>query len=393
MKRVPSLVFSILCVLAGSIPTWAATFTVDSIVDAPDDNPGDGVCAAAGGECTLRAATQEANALVGPDTIILPAQVYVLTEGELDVSDSLYISGEGAGASIIDAAFRSRVLTIGSSIEVTMWGVTIQHGVAPGGLGPAGILNHGALTLSESVVRANNADCGEAGGILNAGGALTVMNTTINDNFSCGGGAGVLNLGGTLSVTASTASGNGTLFGAGGIANVGGVAMLTNSTVSGNVCTVVSPAWDYIGGILNRDGVLTLNNVTVTDNLCVYGVGGVLNEHAGTVTVGNTIVAKNLANADCAGPLISSGYSLDSDGSCGLNGPGDLSGVEPLLGPLQDNGGPTSTHALLIGSPAIDAGNPDTPGSGGATCEATDQRAVARPQGLACDMGAFEVVP
>ena len=62
-----------------------------------------------------------------------------------------------------------------------------------------------------------------------------------------------------------------------------------------------------------------------------------------------------------------------------------------MLGPLQDNGGPTFTHALLAGSPAIDARNPAAPGSGGNACEATDQRGVARPQGAACDIGAFEL--
>ncbi len=64
--------------------------------------------------------------------------------------------------------------------------------------------------------------------------------------------------------------------------------------------------------------------------------------------------------------------------------------MNPLLGPLANNGGPTQTHALLAGSPAIDAGNPATPGSGGNACEATDQRGYARPAGLACDIGAYE---
>ena len=66
--------------------------------------------------------------------------------------------------------------------------------------------------------------------------------------------------------------------------------------------------------------------------------------------------------------------------------------MNPKLGPLQDNGGPTFTHALLQGSPAIDAGNPATPGSGANACPATDQREVARPQGPRCDIGAFELV-
>ena len=74
---------------------------------------------------------------------------------------------------------------------------------------------------------------------------------------------------------------------------------------------------------------------------------------------------------------------------------GDIVGTgaspaDPLLGPLQDNGGPTFTHALQFGSPAIDKGNPATPGSGGTACEATDQRGAPRPAGAACDIGAYE---
>ena len=70
---------------------------------------------------------------------------------------------------------------------------------------------------------------------------------------------------------------------------------------------------------------------------------------------------------------------------------GNLIGSDPLLGPLQNNGGATFTHYLLSGSPAIDAGNPDVTGSGGFTCQATDQRGVPRPQGAQCDIGALEV--
>ena len=90
------------------------------------------------------------------------------------------------------------------------------------------------------------------------------------------------------------------------------------------------------------------------------------------------------------GAIVSAGHNLDGDGTCNLTAAGDISAVDPLLGPLADNGGPTETHELLPGSPAIDAiavadcvdldGEPVV----------TDQRGVARPQGVACDIGAFE---
>ena len=116
--------------------------------------------------------------------------------------------------------------------------------------------------------------------------------------------------------------------------------------------------------------------------------GGIVN--AGTAGLTNTIIANNLTGGDCGGIAPSSlGHNLDSDGTCSLSGPGDLSGVNPLLGPLQDNGGATFTIALLPGSPAIDAGND-------LACPATDQRGFPRPRDgdgddiEVCDMGAYE---
>src|SRR5262249_22733382 len=99
---------------------------------------------------------------------------------------------------------------------------------------------------------------------------------------------------------------------------------------------------------------------------------------SGVVNLVNTIVAKNTAS-DCSAKVTSSDHSLDGDGSCGVDG---LSGVDPRLGPLVDNGGPTTTHALLDGSPAVNAGNPGA-------CPAVDQRFAPRVNG--CDLGAFEL--
>ena len=82
--------------------------------------------------------------------------------------------------------------------------------------------------------------------------------------------------------------------------------------------------------------------------------------------------------------MTSQGHNLDSDNTCNLSSVGDLPNTDPLLGPLQDNGGPTETHALLPESPAIDAGD-------NAACPSTDQRGIIRPQGSACDIGAFEL--
>src|SRR5262249_25559088 len=112
-----------------------------------------------------------------------------------------------------------------------------------------------------------------------------------------------------------------------------------------------------------------------------------------TLMLRNSIVAGN-AN-DCSDfdgsgfTTVGNAYNIDSDGSCHLSGT-DQPGVDPMLAPLADNGGPTFTQALIVGSPAIDMGSPDAPGSGGTACEATDQRGVVRPVGVRCDVGAFE---
>ncbi|MEK7328362.1 MAG: M4 family metallopeptidase, partial [Chloroflexota bacterium] len=127
--------------------------------------------------------------------------------------------------------------------------------------------------------------------------------------------------------------------------------------------------------------------------------GGGIGTFGGTVTLKNTIVARNSASTapDCSGSVTSTSYNLIGNNSgCTFTATtGDqvgtnVSPINPLLSPLQDNSGPTFTHALLTGSPAINAGNPASPGSGGNACLAIDQRGVTRPVSTRCDIGAFE---
>jgi hypothetical protein len=138
-------------------------------------------------------------------------------------------------------------------------------------------------------------------------------------------------------------------------------------------------------------GTAILNNVTIANNSAPDG-GGIAN--GGTLKLKNSLIAGNSPGSapDCSGTLASQGYNLlgNSAGCGGLtNGAsGDRVGsaahpLDPKLGPLQDNGGATYTRALLSESPAIDAGSPGA-------CTATDQRGVARPQGMGCDIGAYE---
>jgi hypothetical protein len=146
------------------------------------------------------------------------------------------------------------------------------------------------------------------------------------------------------------------------------------------------------GGLVSSTGPLTLMNSTVSGNTASSG-GGLYNSSS-QVILTSSIVASNLEGVDCSfnrGSITSHGYNLDSDTSCRLTAATDHPGVDPLLGPLQDNGGPTLTHALLPGSPAIDAIPWGTNGCG--TTLLGDQRWQARPQPAwgACDSGAYEV--
>jgi len=111
-----------------------------------------------------------------------------------------------------------------------------------------------------------------------------------------------------------------------------------------------------------------------------------------TVKLQNSIVANN-SGANCGSGVTSMGYNMSSDGSCNFSNSGDRNNTNPLLGPLQNNGGPTQTMALLPGSPAVDAGNPSGCTDGNGHLLTTDQRGMPRPDSEdtgGCDMGAYE---
>jgi uncharacterized repeat protein (TIGR01451 family) len=489
--------------LLSAASAQALVFTVDATVDAVDETPGDGICATAplrklGQVCTLRAATQEAHALGGPHTIVLPSGTYTLSlksdaatdftsdaSGPLKIHSGVTLTGAGGLTTVIDANHLYRVLIVrgtasisgvtiqggrlvvaglfgefsgggifnvgtltltasrvlhnsagsGGGIynvpigDLTMAGVFVGHNAAVAGGG--GIDNDGSMTITDSSISSNAAD-DQGGGILNTG-TLTISHSTVSDNAAYEsngggivnrdtmviehstvasntagrGGGGILNFGtnpdefipgpfgsgvfGTpalLTITHSTIRNNSGFDGDGGGIHSSGFATLTlvNSTISGN-------GVEFNGGGIANGGAMTATNTTIADNVAdpVHGTGGGLftwdssfdDEPLPVSELRNTLVADN-SNDDCAGAAPTSlGHNLDTDGTCGLSAFGDLSDVSALLAPLALNGGPTMTHALLAGSAAIDTG-------GSAGCPADDQRGVARPQGAACDIGAFE---
>jgi Zn-dependent metalloprotease len=380
-----------------------ALVTITWYVDTTGDDSNS--CSSTGSPCaTINGAIGKAAA---GDTIKVAIGIYTGSGTEVvQINKSITLSGgwdasftSQSGTSIIDGQeSRKGVLLVSGTVGMDHF--TIQNGLnhSLGGLG-GGIRNNGTLTLSNSIVKDNVSDVG--GGIYNSG-ILTIYETTISGNtagqagYSGSGGGGGIENHGTVILYKSTVNGNTIVgfFGGSGILNGYGTVTLNNSTVSGNT----GGSGD---GILNTDyyGSILLNNSTISYNQA-YGI----NTMGGNVTFQNTIISSNGIYGDCykytgiiIGTITSQGYNLigKNTGCSFIATSGDLIGtsVSPInayLTPLQGNGGPTFTHALMEGSPAIDAGNPAAPGSGGGACEANDQRGVVRPNGAHCDIGAYE---
>ncbi|MFN8596437.1 MAG: Ig-like domain-containing protein [Anaerolineae bacterium] len=253
--------------------------------------------------------------------------------------------------------------------------------------GGGGIYNNGSLVMAYSTATGNSANDTFGGGLVNMmSGTLTLEYSTLNANQTTEDGGGIENAG-VLTITHSTINGNtaqGTDYGGGGLDNTEGAIVIENSTFSGNTTAANG------GGIHDYDGAITLNYTTITSNTARLGGGIYL---TGTITdtmleVSNSIVANSLASTECGvySGTITTTITLIEDNTCNATLPGD-----PHLGPLQNNGGGTQTHALQSGSPAIDAGS-----CLGVT---TDQRGYSRPIDIpdiantadGCDLGAFEV--
>jgi hypothetical protein len=271
------------------------------------------------------------------------------------------INAAGADELAVDGNASSRVFQIGSGETVTISGLTIRNG-HDDNIG-GGIDNEGGatLTITNSTLSGNTAGsvnnpAVEGGGIYNLG-TLTIVNSTVSGNSAggiSGAGGGIENVG-TLTILNSTFIGNTAIKGA-GIDNGADATTvtITNSTLSGNAASTY-------GGACFNGGTMHIANSTLSDNSAFIG-GGIL--VFGPLQIGNTILNRGNsgANIDSFGEVTvtSLGYNLSSDdGSGHLTGPGDQINTDPLLGPLQNNGGPTFTHSLLPGSPAIDMGDPN----------------------------------
>jgi CSLREA domain-containing protein len=391
----------------------ATVFTVNSTGDGSDSNPSDGVCDDGAGNCTLRAAIQQANATPGADTINFSVTGTINLTGALPVlSTDMTINGPGANLLTVrrDTGGDYRIFTVPSGATVNISGLTVANGRTPDG--------QGAFS-----------DAGNGGGIFNAG-TLSITGASVSGNLTGNGifidsstafwrggdGGGIANTG-TLSLTGVTVSGNHTgtsdrfsLAGSrpsggvgGGIFNSGALT-LTNSTISGNQTGVGiiggAPTGDAgTGGAIANVGSLTIISSTLTANsagsdMSTFGLSGGIDSKPlfylppGTATSRNSIIAGNVPN-DTNGPLNSQGNNIIQKSLDGpfSGAPTDIIGKDPKLGPLADNGGPTFTHALLAGSPALDAGDAIS------NTLTTDQRGVGRLAGASVDIGAYEFHP
>lgn len=296
--------------LAGTVisalfsPSHAATFAVDSNVDASDATPGDGICASGAGACTLRAAMEEANSLHGADAVILPAGRYKLTAGELRITDDLTITGEGATHTAIDGTRKSRVVTIAGTASVTMSQLTIQKGFADYSLenhGGGGLYIDVGATVALTDITFSRNEAKEFGGGCENAGTATFSNVKFAGNhgdFSAGG----LRNAGTASLTNVTFTGNvAHVYGGGGLDNAGTI-VLTNVTFTKN--KAVDPDFVPGGGFLNT-GTATLTDVTFTANTATsaFGEGGGLANIGpiGAATLTNVTFARNTANGHGGG--------------------------------------------------------------------------------------------
>jgi hypothetical protein len=399
-----------------------------------DANPGDTIDFAANLTGTITLTTAELVVgknltISGPGLSVLTvsgnnaSRVFNITGGIVSISGLTIANGHSTSANG-GGIYNDGTLTVASSA------ITDNQAYYGGGI----FNGSGRLTLINSSLTDNSAG-GNGGGVANLGSVtgetLKVNNSIVSGNIAGYFGAGIYNnqtSSSTATVTESTFSGNGasiaggggiwneydtltvsgcTLSGntaatGGGIANKMGTVMVRNSTLSGNVATGSSYQDSNGGGgiangsVYDEGGVLEVINSTLFGNSATGtkgGGGGIQNTGAGA-SVRNTIIAGNgtsTSGPDCSGTINSQDYNLiQNPAGCTISGATahNILGQDPKLGALQNNGGPTSTHALQAGSPAIDAGDNSVLVS--PLNLTTDQRGFTRKVGSAVDIGAYE---
>lgn len=338
------------------------------------------------------------------NTITLTADIYLSSSTPAISNDGASLLIRGNGFSVDGQSIEGvRVFEIGAETVVTMEQITITGGNLPkswrGDIANTGggILNWGKLILKDSTVTDSEAYRG--GGIANIGdgifnrGELILTNSTISYNYASDRGGGIFNRDGSITLISSTISYNYS-WGGGGICNYFGTLSLANCTISVNLATG-DPGG---GGIYSMNGILNLTNCTLSHNDA--GIGAGIKNESGPLSLSNSIIANSFSSGDCwndgGGTVVAYSSLIEETEGCehdciasgGTNG--NIVGLDPKLGPLADNGGPTETRALLIGSPAINAGDNELAVDPDGEPLATDQRGQVRISRSHVDMGAYE---
>lgn len=329
------------------------------------------------------------------------------------ITGKVTIKGSGGAAIARSTASGTptfRIFDVASTGSLTLNSVKISNGLANNGQqGGGGIFNHGTLTITGSTFTGNSApsSTGTSGGGINNSGTLNLSTSTFTGNSAQEGG-GVFNQK-TATITDDDFSGNtATIYGGGALLNAAGTMTVTGSTFTGNT----GPGGGAIdndttlnisnstfngntggtngGGAIINFGPTTVTQTTIADNSSPYGAN-ILNYTGFTLSMSMSVVANGQGGPNCGGgqPVTDVGYNVDSGSTCGFSTAShSMSNTDPRLGPLANNGGSTQTMALPSGSPGVDAIPTSTSGCPGTT----DQRGISRPQGVGCDVGAYELV-
>lgn len=428
---------------AAGAPAGAATFQVDTQLDAVDAAPGDHQCRTAAGTCSLRAAVQEANAIAGLDEVLLPAGTFSLTlagagedgaaTGDLDVKDDLTLTGAGERLTIIDGGRRDRLFESHPPAGgLTLWltGLTVQNGGNVAAHADGGcFLNpeNGQLLLGEVTVRGCHSS--RIGGAIFNAGRFEGFAVSLVDNgdpkYETGAGGAVANVGASARVLLMLSELRGNR------AQNGGALYTSAEFITPNTNEVRIEQCSLIGNLVRQSGGAILNNSrsavylldsTLSGNIAAGGGGGISNDGGGFFHIRNSTITRNQANIgggigevhfspdfillrnsilagnnantgpDCHLRIRSEGGTLlGSAAGCEMTAAaGDPIAADPQLGPLRRLAHRFWAHVPLATSPAVDSGS-------AALCSAADQIGTPRPldgdgDGAAiCDLGAIEL--
>jgi hypothetical protein len=302
-----------------SIARTEIVFTINTNQDSHDTSPGDGNCTANTGRCSLRAAIEETNALLGRDTIFLPSDTYHLSLGELNITDDVDIVGSEINDTIISGENTNRIFRVDRSgghdqFKVNLRKLTIENGNTSNDGG--GVWNDEMMTIDGCKFR-NNSAVGNGGGIYNTFGNISIKDSVVTNNHVTnaaylGGGGGIYNSYGEVTIlNTSVVSNTGTstyVFGGGGVTNSNGQVTLIDSDVNNNSASAQGDTNGAMGGgILSVNGALILYNTNVNNNSAIAhgwmggATGGGINLFLGEALLDHSTINGNSSSTNGGG--------------------------------------------------------------------------------------------